>query len=59
MIPTQRPSAADFVVSEALTNVVKHAHAAGAAVTARLESGELRVEVRDDGVCAAALSVRV
>ena len=39
-----------FVVSEALTNVVKHAHADGAEVTARVEEGELRVEVRDDGV---------
>jgi GAF domain-containing protein len=39
-----------FVVSEALTNVVKHARAASARVTARVERGELRVEVRDDGV---------
>jgi signal transduction histidine kinase len=39
-----------FVVSEALTNVVKHACADGAAVTARAEDGELRVEVRDDGI---------
>ncbi|MHB8690248.1 MAG: GAF domain-containing sensor histidine kinase [Solirubrobacteraceae bacterium] len=39
-----------FVVSEALTNVVKHARAKTARVTARVERGELRVEVRDDGV---------
>ncbi|HEY1776252.1 MAG TPA: GAF domain-containing protein [Solirubrobacteraceae bacterium] len=39
-----------FVVSEALTNVVKHARADGAGVTARLEGGDLRVEVRDDGI---------
>jgi signal transduction histidine kinase len=39
-----------FVVSEALTNVVKHADARCAAVTARAEDGELRVEVRDDGM---------
>jgi signal transduction histidine kinase len=39
-----------FVVSEALTNVVKHAQASAAAVIARVECDELRVEVRDDGV---------
>jgi signal transduction histidine kinase len=39
-----------FVVSEALTNIVKHAGAARAEVTARVEGGELWVEVRDDGV---------
>jgi signal transduction histidine kinase len=30
--------------------VVKHARAAGAAVTARVQGGELRVEICDDGV---------
>jgi signal transduction histidine kinase len=39
-----------FVVAEALTNVVKHAHAATAAVAVRVEDGTLRVEVRDDGI---------
>jgi GAF domain-containing protein len=39
-----------FVVSEALTNAVKHARAARAQVTARVEGGELRIEVCDDGV---------
>jgi signal transduction histidine kinase len=39
-----------FVVAEALTNVTKHSHAKGAAVTARIENGALHVEVRDDGV---------
>jgi signal transduction histidine kinase len=39
-----------FVVSEGLTNAVKHARAARAEVTARVQDGELRVEVRDDGV---------
>jgi signal transduction histidine kinase len=39
-----------FVVSEALTNTVKHASATRAEVTARVEDGELRVEVSDDGV---------
>jgi signal transduction histidine kinase len=54
-VPEERLSAgveatAYFVVSEALTNVVKHARAASAQVTARVERGELQVEVRDDGV---------
>ena len=38
-----------FVVSEALTNVVKHAGAARAEVLAEASGGELRVEIRDDG----------
>jgi signal transduction histidine kinase len=49
-LPAGVEATAYFVVSEALTNVVKHAQAAGARVTARVERGELRVEVRDDGV---------
>ncbi len=43
-------ASAYFVVAEALTNVVKHSQAERAWVTARLEDGMLRVEVRDDGV---------
>jgi signal transduction histidine kinase len=39
-----------FVVAEALTNTVKHAHASSARVTALVEDGVLHVEVRDDGV---------
>ena len=39
-----------FVIAEALTNVVKHAQAAGATVRAQPEHGVLRVEVTDDGV---------
>jgi GAF domain-containing protein len=39
-----------FVVSEALTNVVKHAGASAATVTARVQGDELRVEICDDGV---------
>jgi PAS domain S-box-containing protein len=39
-----------FVASEALTNVIKHAHAQRADVDAHVEDGTLRVEVRDDGV---------
>jgi signal transduction histidine kinase len=49
-LPGAVEATAYFVVSEALTNVVKHARADGAAVVARVEGGELRVEVRDDGV---------
>jgi len=39
-----------FVVSEALTNVVKHAQASAARVTAELRGGDLRIEIQDDGV---------
>jgi signal transduction histidine kinase len=42
-------ASAYFIVSEALTNVVKHAHARHAAVHASVEGGLLRLEVRDDG----------
>jgi signal transduction histidine kinase len=36
-------------VAEALTNVVKHAHASSAKVKAWVEDGELHVDVIDDG----------
>jgi GAF domain-containing protein len=49
-LPHAVEATAYFIISEALTNVVKHAHAGGAGVMARVERGELRVEVRDDGV---------
>ncbi len=39
-----------FLVSEALTNVAKHARAGHAEVTARIEDGTLAVHVRDDGI---------
>ena len=48
--PVEIEASAYFVVAEALTNVVKHSQAERAWVTARLEDGMLRVEVRDDGV---------
>jgi signal transduction histidine kinase len=38
-----------FVVSEALTNAVKHSGATGAEVRAQASEGALRVEIRDDG----------
>jgi PAS domain S-box-containing protein len=49
-LPAAVESTAYFVVSEALTNVVKHARAARAEVTARIEDDTLAVHVRDDGV---------
>jgi signal transduction histidine kinase len=39
-----------FIVAEALTNVVKHAHADRATVTVAAGDDELSVEVRDAGV---------
>ena len=49
-LPAGVEATAYFVVSEALTNVVKHARANAAAVTARVDRGVLRIEIRDDGV---------
>jgi PAS domain S-box-containing protein len=49
-LPAVVESTAYFVVAEALTNVAKHARATRAEVSARVEGGRLRVEVRDDGV---------
>ncbi|HEX3804317.1 MAG TPA: GAF domain-containing protein [Solirubrobacteraceae bacterium] len=49
-LPTSVEATAYFLISEALTNVVKHAHAARAEITAKVEDGNLVVEVRDDGV---------
>jgi signal transduction histidine kinase len=49
-LPPAVEATAYFVVAEALTNVAKHASAQSAAITARVETGTLRVDVRDDGV---------
>jgi signal transduction histidine kinase len=49
-LPGAIEATAYFIVAEALTNVAKHSRAHHAAVRARVESGVLRVEVRDDGV---------
>ena len=38
-----------FVVAESLTNAVKHAEASELRVRMRTETGELRVEIADDG----------
>ncbi|MGP0052093.1 MAG: GAF domain-containing sensor histidine kinase, partial [Solirubrobacteraceae bacterium] len=48
-LPASVEATAYFVVSEALTNVVKHARADAATVTARVDRGVLRMEIRDDG----------
>ncbi|MFL5871679.1 MAG: sensor histidine kinase [Solirubrobacterales bacterium] len=42
--------AAYFVVSEALTNVVKYASASRASIRLERENGSVRVEVADDGI---------
>jgi signal transduction histidine kinase len=49
-LPPDVEATAYFVVAEALTNVAKHAGADHAEVVARVEDGELRVQVSDDGV---------
>src|SRR5262245_11898518 len=47
--PPQVETAAWYVVSEALTNAVKHAHARRVLVALAQPDGQLAVEVRDDG----------
>ena len=49
-LPADVEATAYFVISEALTNVVKHAGADLATVTAKAQGELLRVEIRDDGV---------
>ena len=49
-LPAPVESAAYFVVTEALTNVSRHAAATRADVRVTTEGSTLRVEVRDDGV---------
>jgi signal transduction histidine kinase len=49
-LPADIEASAYFVVTEALTNVVKHSRAGSAEVTACVEDGKLRVEIRDDGI---------
>ena len=48
-------AAAYFVVSEALTNAVKHSHAREVRITASLTQDMLTVKVSDDGIGGAAL----
>jgi signal transduction histidine kinase len=51
--PYPLPRALDFtsyrIVQEGLTNALKHAHAGRADVTVAYGTGELHIEVRDDG----------
>jgi len=53
--PASRVSAsveatAYLVACEALTNVVKHAHAESATVTVRIDESQLHMEIADDGI---------
>jgi signal transduction histidine kinase len=48
-LPPALEATAYFIVAEALTNVVKHAGASAARISAHVHDGALRVEVRDDG----------
>jgi signal transduction histidine kinase/ketosteroid isomerase-like protein len=48
-LPEALETTAYFIVAETLTNVIKHADASRAHVTATIEDGALRLEVRDDG----------
>jgi signal transduction histidine kinase len=48
--PAELEASAYFIIAEALTNVVKHAHAERAKVKASIEDGMLLLEVRDDGI---------
>lgn len=49
-LPGQVETAAYFVVSEALTNVAKYAHASHATVAVRRDNDHVTVEVIDDGI---------
>jgi signal transduction histidine kinase len=49
-LPPEVEATAYFLVAEALTNVIKHAHARHAEVTADVRGATLEVQVRDDGV---------
>lgn len=49
-LPERVEVAAYFVVSEALANTAKHAHAATAQVRVELSDNVLKVQIRDDGV---------
>jgi signal transduction histidine kinase len=48
--PAEIEASAYFIVAEALTNVIKHAHAGHAEVRVSRRDGTLRIEVRDDGI---------
>jgi signal transduction histidine kinase len=48
-LPQDVEATAYFVISEALTNAVKHAEATGVTVTGCLADGQMRIEISDDG----------
>lgn len=48
--PAPAEAAAYYIVSEALTNVAKHAHASSVRVSVTAKESGLVIEVRDDGV---------
>jgi signal transduction histidine kinase len=48
--PADIEASAYFVIAEALTNVVKHAHAERGEVRVSTQDGILHLEVRDDGI---------
>jgi signal transduction histidine kinase len=54
-MPGEIEASVYFLISEALTNVVKHARASRAEVSVRLEDSSLSVEVADDGIGGAEL----
>jgi signal transduction histidine kinase len=49
-LPAEVEATAYFVACEGLANVVKHADASAATISARRDDGLLRVEVADDGI---------
>jgi signal transduction histidine kinase len=49
-LPPALEATAYFIVAEALTNAVRHAHASSARIAAVVDGGVLQLEVRDDGV---------
>jgi signal transduction histidine kinase len=49
-LPPALEATAYFIVAEALTNTVKHAHAGAAHVSAVVDGDTLRLEIRDDGI---------
>ncbi|WP_165949587.1 sensor histidine kinase [Micromonospora sp. KC207] len=54
-LPATVETTAYFVISEALTNVIKHANATHAIVRLHHARGVLRIEITDDGVGGAAI----
>jgi signal transduction histidine kinase len=49
-LPATLEANAYFIVAEALTNAVKHAHASSARIAAFVDRGMLWLDVRDDGI---------